>query len=181
MNLLILRVGVVTVTKHCTTEGQVLPWLSQQMNAAPPVFLGHRFEVNCETGETIMTKGNAGGGEGGAKDQAKTESKPVVEVNRWSPRRKMEVVLRLLRGEPMDAVSREMGVELYRLEAWKQRAVAGLEASLKERGSDPQVAELAEAMRRIGELTMDNELLQHRARRAEGRAGSPFVKRRSQR
>ena len=128
-----------------------------------------------------MTKGNAGGGEGGAKDQVKTESKPVVEVNRWSPRRKMEVVLRLLRGEPMDAVSREMGVELYRLEAWKQRAVAGLEASLKERGSDPQVAELAEAMRRIGELTMDNELLQHRARRAEGRAGSPFVKRRSQR
>jgi len=33
---------------------------------------------------------------------------------RWSVRRKREVVLRLLRGEPLDAVSREVGVEVYR-------------------------------------------------------------------
>ena len=34
---------------------------------------------------------------------------------RWSARRKREVVLRLLRGEPVDALSRELGVEIYRL------------------------------------------------------------------
>jgi len=34
-------------------------------------------------------------------------------------RRKREVVLRLLRGEPLDAVSREVGVEVYRLEQWR--------------------------------------------------------------
>ncbi len=41
---------------------------------------------------------------------------------------------------------------------------------MKERGGDLLANELAQALRRVGELTMDNELLQHRARRAEGRA-----------
>ena len=40
------------------------------------------------------------------------------------------MVLRLLRGESLDAVSREVGVEVYRLEAWKARALAGLELGL---------------------------------------------------
>ena len=92
----------------------------------------------------------------------------------------MEVVLRLLRGEPLDAVSRDVGVELHRLEAWRNRALAGMESSMKERCGDPMANELAQAMRRIGELTMDNELLQHRARRAEGRA-VPFPLKKSPR
>ena len=46
---------------------------------------------------------------------------------RWSASRKRDVVLRLLRGESLDAVSREVGLEVYRLEAWKARALAGLE------------------------------------------------------
>ena len=46
--------------------------------------------------------------------------------------RAASVVLRLLRGESLDAVSREVGVELYRLEAWKERALAGLELGLKD-------------------------------------------------
>ena len=50
---------------------------------------------------------------------------------RWSASRKRDVVLRLLRGESLDAVSREVGVELYRLEAWKERALAGLELGLR--------------------------------------------------
>lgn len=118
-----------------------------------------------------------GGCERGANGGAKAGGEGV---SRWSSRRKMEVVLRLLRGEPLDAVSREVGVELYRLEAWRNRAVAGMEGALRERGGDPLANELAQAMRRIGELTMDNELLQHRARRAEGRA-VPFPSRKSPR
>jgi hypothetical protein len=37
-------------------------------------------------------------------------------VKRWSAGRKKGVVLRLLRGEPVDAVSREVGVPIYKLE-----------------------------------------------------------------
>ena len=44
---------------------------------------------------------------------------------RWSAGRKREVVLRLL--QSLDALSREVGVEIYRLEDWKERALAALE------------------------------------------------------
>jgi uncharacterized protein HemY len=81
---------------------------------------------------------------------------------RWSARRRAEVVLRLLRGEPLDAVSRELGVEVYRLEEWRTKALRGMSAALKERAGDPAGAELAAALKRIGELTMDNELLRVR-------------------
>ena len=37
---------------------------------------------------------------------------------RWSARRKHEVVWRLLDGEALDTLSRELGVEQYRLEQW---------------------------------------------------------------
>jgi hypothetical protein len=37
-------------------------------------------------------------------------------VKRWSAGRKKGVVLRLLRGEPVDAVSREVGEPIYKLE-----------------------------------------------------------------
>lgn len=41
---------------------------------------------------------------------------------RWSASRRRDVVLRLLRGERLDVVMREVGVEVYRLERWKTRA-----------------------------------------------------------
>jgi len=38
---------------------------------------------------------------------------------RWSANRKIDVVLRLLRGESIEDVSREVGVEVHRLAAWR--------------------------------------------------------------
>ena len=73
------------------------------------------------------------------------------------------MVLRLLCSESLDAVSRAVGVEIYRLEAWKARAVAGLELGLKEQAGEPVAAVLDAAKRHIGELSMENELLRERA------------------
>jgi hypothetical protein len=88
-------------------------------------------------------------------------------------------VLRLLRGEPLDALSRELGVEIYRLEAWRERALAGMDLSLKNRPGDPLAEELNAAKRHIGELSMANELLREQARALEERR--PLVMRRSRR
>ena len=85
---------------------------------------------------------------------------------RWSKRRKMEVVMRLIRGESLDDVSREVGVEISRLERWRDKAMRGLEEGLRERESDPIQVALDEANRRIGELSMENELLREKARRS---------------
>ena len=99
---------------------------------------------------------------------------PLGPGQRWSLGRKREVVLRMLRGEPLEGLSREFGVEMYRLEQWKERALAGLDAGLRERGGDPRESQLDAAMKRIGELNMEVELLRERCRRT-----APFVQRTS--
>ena len=96
---------------------------------------------------------------------------------RWSAGRKRDVVLRLLRGESLEALSREVGVEIYRLEGWRERALAGLEVGLKDRQGEPLAEALDAAKRHIGELSMEVELLRERARAAEKRL--PLAMRRS--
>ena len=90
---------------------------------------------------------------------------PLEPNQRWTVTRKREVVLRLLRGEPIDAVGREVGVETYRLEEWKDKALLGMDASLRERDGDPLEKELQSARSKIGELMMDIELLREKTRR----------------
>lgn len=80
-------------------------------------------------------------------------------IKRWSAPRKREAVLRLLRGEALDVVSRELGIELYRLQEWRERALAGIEEALTDRPGDPLEAELAQARQVIGDLHMEVELL----------------------
>jgi transposase len=62
---------------------------------------------------------------------------PLKAGQRWSAGRRRDVVLRMLRGESIQALSRELGVELYRLERWREQALKGLEASLKDHHDDP--------------------------------------------
>ena len=112
----------------------------------------------------------------GARSATGGEPGAAAEVKRWSAGRKKGVVLRLLRGEPVDAVSREVSVPIYKLERWRDRALAGIDAGLKERENDPVEKQLDEANRRIGELVMEVEILQK-----ERQAKHPLVGRRSSR
>jgi hypothetical protein len=57
-----------------------------------------------------------------------------------------------------------LGVELYRLEKWRDAALAGMEEALKARHGDPLKDELDHAMKCLAELTMENELLWARVR-----------------
>ena len=90
---------------------------------------------------------------------------PLAPGQRWSAAREREVVLRLMRGGSAELLSRELGLPIFMLEQWRQKAEAALEGALKEREADPADGELAAAMRRIGELTMENELLRARMER----------------
>ena len=91
--------------------------------------------------------------------EPETKQGALGPKERWSVRRKREVVLRLLRGEPANTLSRELGVEIYRLEQWREHALLGIDEALKDRTGDPLEAELDAAKRHIGELSMENELL----------------------
>ena len=87
------------------------------------------------------------------------------QVKRWSASRKMDIVMRYVRGETLEDLSREIGVAAPQIEEWHRKAIIGIEASLKERGSDPNQVELDLAKKRIGELCMENELLRERNRK----------------
>jgi len=92
---------------------------------------------------------------------------PIGPKGRWSKKKKAEVVIRILRGEPLDGLSRELGVEIYRLEQWRDKALAAMEVGLTRREGDPLQAELDRAMKKIGELSMENELLLRRCEAKE--------------
>jgi transposase-like protein len=103
---------------------------------------------------------------------------------RWSMERKMEVVLRLLRGESLDGVSWETGVSAAQLSEWRDTFIATGKAGLKSRTKDP-VVEAAEDERRrllakVGEFAMENEILKEANKILEGRSG-PFALKRSKR
>ena len=80
---------------------------------------------------------------------------------RWSAGKKMEAVLRLLRGEPLEVLSRELGVEAHRLAAWRDDFLEGGKDALKgqrpDRSGDDRA--LRQAERKVGQLTMENEIL----------------------
>ena len=80
--------------------------------------------------------------------------------DRWSAQRKMELVLRLLRGEGLDAVSRESQVPAHELESWKRAFRDAGARGLKTR-AEPEERELTLARAKIGELMMRLELAEH--------------------
>ena len=128
----------------------------------------------------MLNQSNVGGVAPGLPEGARSatggEPGAAAIVGRWSAGRKKAVVLRLLRGESVEAVSREVAVPIYKLEQWRDRALTGIDAGLKERENDPLEKALDEAKRRIGELVMEVEILQK-----ERRAKRPLVGRRSSR
>jgi transposase-like protein len=137
-------------------------------------------EMKMKAGSQQGVEPSAGGapdaqGANGAPLSAASPVGPLGPGQRWSLARRRDVSLRLLRGESVDALSRELGVEAYRLEEWHRRALAGVDASLRVRATSADEVELGAAMKRVGELTMQNELLRHRL----GDAKIPLGPRRS--
>ena len=96
-------------------------------------------------------------------NRSRSHSEMAPERGRWSSRRKTEVVLRLLRGEALDALSRELGVTAATLAHWRDQFLAGGQTAVRSRPADARDDELARLRAKIGELTMANELLRERA------------------
>ena len=80
---------------------------------------------------------------------------------RWSAGKKTEAVLRLLHGESLEELSRELKVEAHRLAAWRDDFLAAGRQGLKGQRPDRTLDDraLKQAERKIGQLTMENEVL----------------------
>ena len=102
---------------------------------------------------------------------------------RWSARLKAEIVLRLMRGESLDALAREIRQPASRISDWRNSFLAGGELAMKIRAGDPEHETAVEDRRRleakIGKQAMEIELLYERCDKLE--AGLPPAQRRSRR
>jgi transposase len=77
---------------------------------------------------------------------------------RWSAKAKSEVVLRLLRGESVGDLSREVQVPAHELETWRRDFLDGGVLGLRRRGGDPEERLIKQTQAKVGELTMKLEL-----------------------
>ena len=98
---------------------------------------------------------------------------------RFSARRKRATVLRLLRGEDLESVSRELGITAARASLWRDQFLAAGQAGLKSRATDARDEDNRRLQAKVGELLMENELLYAKVDHLE--AGAPLARRRSTR
>src|SRR4051812_31821157 len=92
---------------------------------------------------------------------------------RWSARRKEEVVLRLLRGESLDALARETGQAAGTISGWREEFLAAGREGLRSRPRPVEDRQLADAQRKIGELSMDLDIAKALLDEVERRPRSP--------
>jgi len=124
-------------------------------------------EISVKEREEVKVDEAPGDAEGGRRPTGAAPG--AAPVKRWTVGRKREVVLRLLRGETLDAVSRDVGVPMYRLAKWRDRALMGITASLHDGPGDGREEALEDARRKIGDLLMEIELLKKSPKKPNGR------------
>ena len=86
-----------------------------------------------------------------------------------SARRKQDALLRQLRGEDLERLSRQLGVTAAELSGWREAFLTAGEASLKSWPADARDAEIGRFKEKVGDLTMANELLEAKIERLEKR------------
>jgi hypothetical protein len=90
----------------------------------------------------------------GSEPQQRARGGAAGRERRFSARRKLAAVTRLLRGEPLETVAR--------LSEWRDRALVAAEAAMKERERDGRDEEVLRLKAKLGEVTMANELLERK-------------------
>jgi hypothetical protein len=98
---------------------------------------------------------------------------------RFSARHKTEVVLRLLRGEALDLLSRALGLPAARLATWREAFLDAGQEALKKAPLDNRDREIGRLREKLGESTMEIELLREKMGRLE--TSRPLPPRRSRR
>ena len=86
------------------------------------------------------------------------EEREMDLPERWSAKRKSEIVVRLLRGEDLGELSREIQVPPPEIEQWREAFLNGAEAGLKKRAGDPLEREITRTRAKLGETMMKLEL-----------------------
>src|SRR4029453_10734392 len=98
---------------------------------------------------------------------------------RFSARPKTEVVLRLLRGEALDLLSRELGIPAARLATWREAFLTAGQEAMKTHPLDNRARDRGRLREKLGRSAMKIEVLGEKIGRLE--ASRPLAHRRSRR
>ena len=93
---------------------------------------------------------------------------------RMSRQRGAAAVLRLLRGEDLETVSRALGVTAATLTAWREAFLAGGEASLATRPASGEALKAERLKAKLGEVLIERDLLHEETAALE--AGRPLAR-----
>jgi transposase-like protein len=93
-----------------------------------------------------------------------------------SRQRKMAAVLRLLRGEDLETVSRSLGVTAATLSSWRDAFPAAGEAALATKPASGEELESDRLKAKLGEALIERDLLHEKIARLE--SGGPLARRR---
>lgn len=119
-------------------------------------------------------KSDSGAAEGARRaTEQSPESGPLAGAGRWSAKRKTSVVLELLRGADVESTSRKHRVTIATLSDWRERFLAGGEATLKSREIDTEGEEIQRLKSVVAGVCVDNELLREKIARLEN--GRPLA------
>jgi transposase-like protein len=90
------------------------------------------------------------------------------EVQRWTAKRRVALVLSLLKGETTAAeAARRHGLRVAEVEEWRERFLVAAENALRARPKDEEAMReeaLNRLKRKVGELTMDLDILREAVR-----------------
>jgi transposase len=113
---------------------------------------------------------------GGAERPQESGAAAPGRGGRMSRQRKTVAVLRLLRGEDLETVSRSLGVTAATLTAWRDAFLAAGEAALVTRAESGEALESERLKARLGEVLIERDLLHEKIAILE--SGRPLARRR---
>src|SRR5918911_59514 len=116
---------------------------------------------------------------GAAERPSESGAAALGRGGRMSRQCKTAAVLRLLRGEDLETVSRSLGVTAATLSGWRDAFLAAGEASLATRPTDGEALESARLKAKLGEMLLERELLEAKIAALEARDPRPLARRRS--
>jgi transposase-like protein len=97
-----------------------------------------------------------------------TEEEHHEEVQRWTAKRRAALAISLLKGETTVAeAARRHGLKVAEVEEWRERFLLGAENALRARPKEDEVLreeEVNRLKRKVGELTMDLDILREAAK-----------------
>ena len=91
------------------------------------------------------------------------------DVQRWTTKRKLSLVLSILKGETsIQEAARQHGITVAEIEDWKEKFLLGAENALRSRPKDEealQEEQIKKLKQKIGDLVTDMDILREAAKR----------------